>query len=225
MLRLVKPSKKYLKSFLHVIDDYKKDKNHFGRGGIDPLIKAIDENKIDEYLKQLSDYEHAKKLPESWVPETRFWLLDDDNFVGSFSIRHALTPHLEQIGGHIAANISPKYRGKYSSFIGVKLCFLQSGQPMLFSLMYCCICSFVIVSGSTEPFVNSLIKLSALNLALHSLQSISGSEKDAKCPLASQTFGFIKIAQSTPCEFSLSRINLFHQIRLMLFLSSTPNGP
>lgn len=138
MLRLVKPSKKYLKSFLHVIDDYKKDKNHFGRGGIDPLIKAIDENKIDEYLKQLSDYEHAKKLPKSWVPETRFWLLDDDNFVGSFSIRHALTPHLEQIGGHIAANISPKYRGKYSSFIGVKLCLEEAYKIGLKRVLMTC---------------------------------------------------------------------------------------
>ena len=123
---------------MHVIDDYKKDKNHFGRGGIDPLIKAIDENKIDEYLKQLSDYEHAKKLPKSWVPETRFWLLDDDNFVGSFSIRHALTPHLEQIGGHIAANISPKYRGKYSSFIGVKLCLEEAYKIGLKRVLMTC---------------------------------------------------------------------------------------
>ena len=60
MLKLVKPSKKYLKSFLKAVDDYKKDKNHFGRGGIDPLIKAIDENKVDEYLQKLADYEHGK---------------------------------------------------------------------------------------------------------------------------------------------------------------------
>lgn len=122
MLKLVKPSKKYLQSFLNAIDDYRKDENHFGRGGIDPLIKAIDENKVDEYLQKLSDYEHEENLPEGYVPGTRFWLLNGDEFVGSFDIRHRLTPKLEQIGGHIAANISPKYRGKYSSFVGIKMC-------------------------------------------------------------------------------------------------------
>lgn len=138
MLKLVKPSKEYLNSFLHIINDYKSDVNHFGRGGIDPLIKAIDENKVDEYLQQLSDYEHAENLPEGWVPETRFWLLDNDNFVGSFSIRHALTPHLEQIGGHIAANIAPKYRGKYSSFIGVKLCLEEAHKLGLNRVLMTC---------------------------------------------------------------------------------------
>lgn len=119
---LVKPSKKYLKSFLRVVDDYKADENHFGRGGIDPLIKAIDEHKVDEYLQQLSDYEHEENLPDGYVPETRYWLLDDDEFIGSFSVRHRLTQKLEQVGGHIAANIAPKHRGKYSSFLGVKMC-------------------------------------------------------------------------------------------------------
>ena len=122
VLKLVKPSKKYLHSFLKVMDDYKKDKNHFGRGGIDPLIKAIEENKIDEYLKKLADGAVGKNLTPGHVPGTRFWLLDDDEFVGSFEVRHALTPNLERVGGHVAANIAPKYRGKYSSFIGIKMC-------------------------------------------------------------------------------------------------------
>ena len=138
MLKLVKPSKKHLDSFLQIINDYRSDKNHFGRGGIDPLIKAIDENKADEYLQQLSDYEQAKNLPEGWVPETRFWLLDGDNFVGSFSIRHTLTPQLEKIGGHIAANIAPKYRGKYSSFIGVKLCLDEASKLGLKRVLMTC---------------------------------------------------------------------------------------
>lgn len=138
MLQLVKPSKKYLKSFLKAIDDYRKDENHFGRGGIDPLIKSIEENKVDEYLQQLSDYENAKNLPEGWVPETRFWLIDGEEFIGSFSIRHALTPHLEKIGGHIAANISPKHRGKYSSFIGIKMCLEEAKKLDLDKVLMTC---------------------------------------------------------------------------------------
>lgn len=122
MLKLVKPSRQYLPAFLSVLDDYRADKNHFGRGGIDPLIRAIEEDTVDEYLKKLDDYEHEETIKPGLVPETRLWLIDGDDFIGSFSVRHRLTPELELRGGHIAANIAPKHRGKYSSFIGVKMC-------------------------------------------------------------------------------------------------------
>ena len=138
VLKLVKPSKKYLHSFLKVMDDYKKDKNHFGRGGIDPLIKAIEENKIDEYLKKLADGAVGKNLTPGHVPGTRFWLLDDDEFVGSFEVRHALTPNLERVGGHVAANIAPKYRGKYSSFIGIKMCIDEARKLGLKRVLMTC---------------------------------------------------------------------------------------
>jgi len=138
MLKLVKPSKKYLKSFVKVINEYKKDENHFGRGGIDPLIKAIEENTVDEYLQKLADGEKGKNLKPGYVPGTRFWLLDDNEFVGSFDIRHRLTPNLEQIGGHIAANISPKYRGKYSSFIGIKMCIDEARKLGLKRVLMTC---------------------------------------------------------------------------------------
>lgn len=138
MLKLVKPSKKYLKSFLRVMDDYRSDENHFGRGGIDPLIKAIDEHKVDEYLQKLADGEKGKNLKPGHVPGTRFWLLNDNEFVGSFDIRHKLTPNLEKIGGHIAANIAPKYRGKYSSFVGIKMCLDQAKKIGLTSVLMTC---------------------------------------------------------------------------------------
>jgi len=138
MLRLVKPSQKYLDSFLRATDEYKKDENHFGRGGIDPLIKAVEENKVDEYFKKESDYEHEENLPEGYVPGTKYWLLDDDEFVGVFSIRHRLTPKLEEIGGQIAVNISPKYRGKYSSFIGIKMCLEQAHKLGLNRVLMTC---------------------------------------------------------------------------------------
>ena len=138
MLRLVKKKKKYLPAFVQVMDDYISDDNHFGRGGIDPLIQAIQDNKADEYLQKLADYEHEEKLPDGYVPESRYWLLDDNEFIGSFSIRHRLTPKLEQWGGHIAANIAPKHRGEYSGFIGIKLCLAQAAKFGLKRVLMTC---------------------------------------------------------------------------------------
>lgn len=121
MLKLVKPSKRYLPAFLRVVKDYKADTNQFKEVQIGKLIAAIDEGKADEYIKGLRDAEWGIGLPDGYVPSTSFWLMDDDNWVGAFAIRHRLTSHLEQEGGHIAGNISPKYRGKFSSFVGIKL--------------------------------------------------------------------------------------------------------
>lgn len=46
MLKLVKTSREYLPAFLAGVEDYRADQNQFGRGGIDPLIRAIDENRV-----------------------------------------------------------------------------------------------------------------------------------------------------------------------------------
>lgn len=138
MLRLVKPSKKYIKSFLKAVDDYKKDENHFGRGSIDPLINAIEENNVDEYLHKLSDFEKGKNLKPGYVSGTTFWLMDGDEWIGAFNIRHSLTKSLEQLGGHIAANISPRYRGKYSSFVGIKMCLAEAKKLGLNRVLMTC---------------------------------------------------------------------------------------
>lgn len=122
MLKLVKPSKKYLNSFLKAVNDYEQDENQFKDVAIKPLIKAIAENKVEECFKQMDDYSKGKNLPDGCVPGTTFWLMNDKEFVGTFVVRHHLTPKLEEQGGHIAANIAPKYRGKYSSFVGIKMC-------------------------------------------------------------------------------------------------------
>ena len=45
MLKLVKPSKKYLPAFMRVYDDYKQDTNQFKNVQVGELIKAIDEKR------------------------------------------------------------------------------------------------------------------------------------------------------------------------------------
>ena len=52
--------------------------------------------------------------------------------------------------------------------------------------------------GSSKPLVwhHSSISLSARKRSLHSLQSIKGSEKPARWPLATQVWGFMRMAAS-----------------------------
>ncbi len=46
------------------------------------------------------------------VPDTPFWFVEGDTFIGDASIRHRLTPALEVSGGHIGYGIRPSYQGK-----------------------------------------------------------------------------------------------------------------
>ena len=42
------------------------------------------------------------------------------------------------MGGHVVANIAPKYRGKYSSFIGMKLCLEKARELGLNRILLTC---------------------------------------------------------------------------------------
>lgn len=75
-------------------------------------------------LRQLLDV--AKRagmsgLQEGWVPETEFFLWEDNRIVGWFRIRHWLTEELAKGAGHIGYGIRKEFRGKGYASLGLKL--------------------------------------------------------------------------------------------------------
>lgn len=66
---------------------------------------------------------HSKgiDLKEGYVPETQFFLWDDDVIVGLFRIRHYLNDFLANGAGHIGYGIKKEYRGKGYASEGLKL--------------------------------------------------------------------------------------------------------
>ncbi|WP_028521624.1 GNAT family N-acetyltransferase [Ruminococcus flavefaciens] len=63
----------------------------------------------------------GEQLPEGYVPQTVYYLLDDDTIVGTFHFRHYLTEALAEGSGHIGYYIAPGYRGKGCGTQGLKL--------------------------------------------------------------------------------------------------------
>lgn len=59
-------------------------------------------------------------LPEGYVPDTYFFLWDDDKIVGLFKIRHCLNDFLKKGPGHIGYGILKEYRGKGYATEGLK---------------------------------------------------------------------------------------------------------
>ena len=58
----------------------------------------------------LQAWEEDRELPEGWVGSTtRFWG-DEEQLHGVINIRHHLTPHLEEVGGHVGYCVAPSSR-------------------------------------------------------------------------------------------------------------------
>lgn len=62
-------------------------------------------------VQELLDAHNGINIPETWVPDSTYWLVTDENkIVGAVNIRHSLTEHLFNAGGHIGYGIRPSER-------------------------------------------------------------------------------------------------------------------
>lgn len=63
-------------------------------------------------LPELMMHENPVGMPEWFVPETYYYLWDEQVLVGEYRIRHYLTEALKIGAGHIGYSIKKEYRGK-----------------------------------------------------------------------------------------------------------------
>ncbi len=78
-----------------------------------PWVITKDPSNFPAMVQELLDAHNGINLPESWVPDSTYWLVTDHNrIVGAVNIRHSLTEHLFNAGGHIGYGIRPSERRK-----------------------------------------------------------------------------------------------------------------
>ncbi|HDR7951579.1 TPA: GNAT family N-acetyltransferase [Bacillus toyonensis] len=78
-----------------------------------PWVISKDPSNFPAMIQELLDAHNGVNLPESWVPDSTYWLVTDENkIVGVVNIRHSLTEHLFNTGGHIGYGIRPSERRK-----------------------------------------------------------------------------------------------------------------
>ncbi len=75
----------------------------------------------DKALPGMLAFSEGKNLPDGYVPETFFFLWDEDIIVGQFRIRHYLCESLRTGAGHIGYFIAKPYRGKGYGTEGLRL--------------------------------------------------------------------------------------------------------
>ncbi|MFD9691779.1 GNAT family N-acetyltransferase [Kitasatospora sp. NPDC059088] len=61
-------------------------------------------------IRQAAD--SSVQLPPGWVPESTFWWIAQDRYLGRLAIRHRLTPALQRRGGHIGFDVRPSARNQ-----------------------------------------------------------------------------------------------------------------
>lgn len=104
IVKLVKPSIKYQKSYLEAFEEGKSETG-------DVVLSNPKENQsFKEFVKHKREETKGLHLPVGFVPATEFWLVDKNEFIGRASIRHSLTEILLKIGGHIGYYIRPSKR-------------------------------------------------------------------------------------------------------------------
>lgn len=73
----------------------------------------LDIDWIDAHFSAWVTQLHNAKLdqqPDGRVPESFYWIMDEDEYVGRISLRHALNDKLRRFGGHIGYEVRPTRR-------------------------------------------------------------------------------------------------------------------
>lgn len=94
MITLVRPSEKYLKSYMEAFDEYT-------AAGVNTY--GLSDPRAMDILEKHENYRLGRNLKPDRVPSDCYWLVDTEKayFIGEIHIRHRLNEALALRGGHI----------------------------------------------------------------------------------------------------------------------------
>lgn len=99
------------------VKDIPKDENGF----TNPYSGCTQEEFENDILPRIINYSMGIGLPDGFVPETSYFLWDNETIVGWFRLRHYLNDFLRNGAGHIGYGIGKEYRGKGYATVGLRL--------------------------------------------------------------------------------------------------------
>ena len=80
------------------------------------------------WIEKKRNWSLGKDLPEGFVPDTTYVLVDDGAYVGVFNLRHCLNDFLRDGPGHIGYCIAKEYRGRGYATLGLALTLAKARQ-------------------------------------------------------------------------------------------------
>ncbi|MFI6434662.1 GNAT family N-acetyltransferase [Streptomyces sp. NPDC050759] len=126
MPQLTVPDVRFHASYLDAVRE-------FTEAGLDPAVLESGQLGLYEqawrepagfaaYVDMLRAETKRPRRPD-WVPMTNLWYVEGDTFLGRLSIRHRLTPHLLELGGHIGyvVRLGARRRGHATAMLAAAL--------------------------------------------------------------------------------------------------------
>jgi len=111
MMALVSPSVAFKDSFISAVREFQADTEFpFSYRNYKNLSVSKLEKNFSAYVEKKLSQARGENLSPGFVPQTDYWLIDDNEFIGRVSIRHKLNEHLRRIGGHVGYDIRPSRR-------------------------------------------------------------------------------------------------------------------
>jgi predicted acetyltransferase len=78
-----------------------------------PFPLTFPHQPFSDLLTKLQDHSKGIGIPEGFVPNSTFWLIEEEREIVAVSnLRHALTAKLRREGGHIGYGVRPSQRRK-----------------------------------------------------------------------------------------------------------------
>lgn len=108
MLKLVKPTIDLQPAYMSFHEEWKATEED-----MIPWVIGKDPSDFQAMVQSLLDAEKGIGLQPGWVSDSTYWLINDEfRILGVVNIRHELSEHLRNAGGHIGYGIRPSERQK-----------------------------------------------------------------------------------------------------------------
>lgn len=91
--------------------------------------ELLNEEVFQKWLNQRYLESKGENLKEGYVPQTIYWVMNENNIVGIGKLRHYLNEKLLEVGGHIGLGISNECRTKGVGTEALKL-LLEEAQNL-----------------------------------------------------------------------------------------------
>jgi predicted acetyltransferase len=123
MFELVTPHRRFHRSFLAAADEHIAAGEEHNTGILawpaddqfTGKVFTLESLESPEVFAELARVLADDRLPDSprpagFVPSTNLWMVDGAEYLGRISVRHELTEHLLEFGGHIGYSVRPSAR-------------------------------------------------------------------------------------------------------------------
>lgn len=132
MTHLIAPSEQYRNSFLEAIAEF------HAEGRYEFLDTQLSEEDFRAYVQNLLSKTERNPDRPDLVPESIFWLIDYDEYIGRISIRHELNERSLIIKGNFSYDIRPSKRLRGYGTLILKLAIVKARELGLDKALVAC---------------------------------------------------------------------------------------